>query len=259
MMMGVRRIHMDVRQATTDDMEGIRRAGTRSLKESYGFLDEELVETAIEKWYADDPLEASLTETGDVVLVGALDGEVVAFSQNVIIGEEGDAVGEIRWLHVDPDHRNQGIGKELLSRTREVLRGQGVSRIRGMVLAGNENGAAFYERHGFDHRTDRRIQIGDETYEERVFELGGRDGQLTADVERVTVDGEAMYAYRDEGDSGSEGPFHPVYRDQNREELYTWLCGPCGSVDNAMDSLGRLECNECGNALKPTRWDSAYL
>jgi hypothetical protein len=26
-----------------------------------------------------------------------------------------------------------------------------------------------------------------------------------------------------------------------------------------MDSMERLECNDCGNQKKPVRWDAAYL
>jgi primosomal protein N' len=39
----------------------------------------------------------------------------------------------------------------------------------------------------------------------------------------------------------------------------TVTCSNCESFDIAMDSMERLECNDCGNQKKPTRWDASYL
>jgi len=47
--------------------------------------------------------------------------------------------------------------------------------------------------------------------------------------------------------------------DEGRSDRYGYYCGNCDRLANAMDSMGRVECNECGNARKPTRWDAAYL
>jgi ribosomal protein S18 acetylase RimI-like enzyme len=251
---------MDVRQATIDDIPGIQTVARGSMRESYEFIGDDVLEEALDKLYDDEAMETSVVDSQDVVIVGAVDGEVVAFSQSGIVGSEG-GVGEIRWLHVDPDHRDKGIADELLGRTREVLRGLGVSRIRGVVLAGNEEGAAFYEEQGFDRVDSRTVTIAGTEYEEFVFQTGGSGGEPTpaADIERREVDGEEMFVFRDESERGSDGPFHPIYRDRDREELYAWTCGVCGSSDNAMDPMGRLECHGCGNVLRPTRWDAAYL
>lgn len=252
-------IRMDIRQATTNDSEGIRRVARRSLTATYDFLDEETLERAIDQWYDEDALEEAIAEDSDVFIVGAIDDEVVAYSQSAIVGAD-EGVGEIRWLHVDPDHRGKGIGPELLERTREVLRSSGVDVIRGVVLAGNESGSDFYQYHGFDRAGDRKIQIGDETYTELAYETGTRrrSEDLREGVDRVDFDGEEVFVFRDEGDRGSKGMFFPAYRDRDRDELVGWVC-TCGSTDNAMDTMGRLECNACGNQRKPTRWDAAYL
>lgn len=250
---------MDIRQATTDDVESIRQVARRSLEASYEFLDTDLLEDAIDQWYDEEAVVASMTGAHAVVLVGTVDDEVVAFSQSVTYGDE-ESVGEIKWLHVGPNYRDEGVGRELLDRTCEMLRNQGAARIRGVVLAGNEAGSEFYEDNGFEHYLDRTVEIAGDEYEERVYEMGGSEPLAPgADIERRELDGETVYVFRDEGERGSEGMFHPVYRDQDRDDLYTWLCGVCGSTDNAMDTLGRLQCNECGNVLKPTRWDAAYL
>ncbi|NHN59104.1 MULTISPECIES: DUF5816 domain-containing protein [Halorussus] len=74
----------------------------------------------------------------------------------------------------------------------------------------------------------------------------------------TTTEGRTVYVARDEGDRGSKGPFFVVYGDEARENRYGYLCGNCERVDNAMDPMGRIECNVCGNVRKPTEWDAAH-
>jgi hypothetical protein len=74
----------------------------------------------------------------------------------------------------------------------------------------------------------------------------------------VTPDGDTLYVARDEAERGAKGPFLPVYRDADRERRYGYVCGHCESLDNAMDSMGRVECNDCGNLRKPDEWDAAH-
>lgn len=71
-------------------------------------------------------------------------------------------------------------------------------------------------------------------------------------------DGDDLYVATDEGDRGSRGPFYVAYRDREREHKYGWFCGACGSLDAAMDTMGRVACGECGNQRKPTEWDAAH-
>ncbi len=249
---------MEIRQATTADMAGIRRVARRSLQTSYGFVDQDHLDEAVEAWYGDDALSATLTDTGDTVLVAVEGNEVMAFSQSAVLGET-ETVGEIRWLHVAPEYRDRGVGSELLEYTTDVLQSQGVDRIRGVVLEGNDDGVAFYGDHGFERVDQRPLTVAGETQTELIFESGPNVGREPADFERREVDGETVFAHLGEADRGSNGDFHPVYRTRDRDDLVAWLCSACGAIDNAMDPMGRLECNECGNTRKPTRWDAAYL
>lgn len=57
---------------------------------------------------------------------------------------------------------------------------------------------------------------------------------------------------------GTDGPFFAAYFEDG-ENLYGWFCANCGTLDTAMDSMGRLECNRCGNTCSPSEWDAAYL
>jgi hypothetical protein len=74
----------------------------------------------------------------------------------------------------------------------------------------------------------------------------------------TTRDGRTVYVSHEEGDRGSKGPFFVVYSDEDRETRYGYLCGSCERIDNAMDAMGRIECNVCGNVRKPTEWDAAH-
>ena len=49
-----------------------------------------------------------------------------------------------------------------------------------------------------------------------------------------------------------------MYADDAGETRWGYFCGNCETVNNAMDSMGRIECNECGNMRKPDEWDAAH-
>lgn len=68
-----------------------------------------------------------------------------------------------------------------------------------------------------------------------------------------------LYLATDERERGSAGPFYPAYIDDDRSQRYGYVCGRCDSTAVEMGPMGRLECSDCGNARKPTRWDAAYL
>ncbi|USZ68056.1 DUF5816 domain-containing protein [Halorussus salilacus] len=74
----------------------------------------------------------------------------------------------------------------------------------------------------------------------------------------TTDDGRTVYVAREEGERGSKGPFFVVYTGDAGEDRYGYFCGNCEQIDNAMDPMGRIECNVCGNIRKPTEWDAAH-
>ncbi|TYL37151.1 GNAT family acetyltransferase [Natronococcus pandeyae] len=75
---------------------------------------------------------------------------------------------------------------------------------------------------------------------------------------RSTEDGNTVYVSTTDGDRGSKGPFLVAYETPDAERRYGWYCTNCESFDNAMDSMGRIQCNQCGNFRKPTEWDAAH-
>lgn len=59
--------------------------------------------------------------------------------------------------------------------------------------------------------------------------------------------------------AGSDGPFLSTYDRADQDELYGYYCGICGTVVEAMDGLGRVVCEGCGNVHRPDYWDDSYL
>lgn len=92
------------------------------------------------------------------------------------------------------------------------------------------------------------------------------DGEQGADLEptpddrleeREGPDG-TLYVALDEAERGQKGPFLVAYASPAREERWGYFCTNCETFDNAMDSMGRVQCNVCSNYKKPDEWDAAH-
>ena len=249
---------MEIREATAADIDAIRSIAHRSLSSTYtDFLEETTIEDAVEQWYGESFAD-ELEDDHTLVLVLERDGDTVGFSQNDLVGQRYDT-GRILWLHIDPDHRGGGTGVRLLVRTREKLLDEGADKIQGLVLEDNEGGNEFYQDHGFEQAGQREVEIGAQTFTENVYAESemGEDGWGA--VDELDVDGETIYVSYGEASRGAKAPFYSAYKNEDRSDRYALLCGNCNSIDNAMDAMGRVECNACGNRRKATRWDSSYL
>jgi hypothetical protein len=75
---------------------------------------------------------------------------------------------------------------------------------------------------------------------------------------RETPAGETVYVAREQAERGTDGPFYVVYVTPDGERRWGYVCGNCGSFSTAMDSMGRIVCNDCPNLRKPTEWDAAH-
>ena len=69
---------------------------------------------------------------------------------------------------------------------------------------------------------------------------------------------ETLYVDRANPERGAQGSFYPVYRTESRERRWGYYCDNCESLDVAVDTMGRVECNDCGNIRKPDEWDAAH-
>jgi ribosomal protein S18 acetylase RimI-like enzyme/ribosomal protein S27AE len=240
---------MQVRAATEADGERLRTVAVASLEASYS-LSPATIEAAVATWYDDEALAEKLADPTVHILVVEHDGEVAGFSESVVI----DSHGDVLWLHVAPEHRRHGIGGTLYDATSEALMEAGAETVHGKVLEDNEEGNDFYANHGLTKVGRGEVDINGETHVENIYVA-----EEPTELEVVSFDDETYYVDHEDADRGSIAPFLTVYVDQERERRYGLYCSNCGSLVTAMDSMGRLECGECGNRRKPTRWDAAYL
>lgn len=71
-------------------------------------------------------------------------------------------------------------------------------------------------------------------------------------------DDRRLYVACDEAERGSEGPFYVVYAADTRGTRWGYFCANCETFDNAMDAMGRVQCNVCSNFRRPEEWDAAH-
>lgn len=161
---------MDVREATREDVDDIRRVVETSWEADYpAILTRETAVSAVSEWYDTDSLTEAIDEGRTELLVAERDDEVVGFAHATWNASEGAAY--ILRLYIDPEHRKQGLGRELLERTCDQLAEYDVDRIHAMVLAENDPGNAFYQKFGFERADESRTQIGEESYQENRYVL----------------------------------------------------------------------------------------
>jgi ribosomal-protein-alanine N-acetyltransferase len=84
-------------------------------------------------------------------LVAERDGSIVGFIVADTIDSHGAAIGHVKDLAVDPDHRREGIGRLLLSEGLAALGAIGVDRVKLEVRRSNESARSLYSAFGFEH------------------------------------------------------------------------------------------------------------
>jgi len=255
---------MELRELRASDVAGVRAVARESMHESYDFVGESTVDDLVERWYADDRVGEESADGTALWLVAEDDGDIAGFVQGGLLDTEPLA-GELDWLHVAPAARGEGLGRQLLGRAQETFEKRDAGLLRGLVLAANETGVAFYEAQGFERVDEREAVIGEERYTEYVYETpldrtGGTDESAeTAVVETVPGPAGELFVSYSDGERGTEAPFYPAYRDREFDERHGWYCSNCESTATAMDSSGRIACENCDNARAATRWDNSYL
>lgn len=270
------------RTASTDDHDAIQEIAEQSLTASYDLSPQDI--TAITETEFGDGFTDDIEGDDAVVYVAERDdgddgddSAVVAFAHGTVTDP-----ATVHWLHVHPEHRGHGIGTTLFEDTVATMRDRTDDAIHATVATSAREGSEFFSRFDFEKTGERERSIDSHTIAEAVYsdaedagttdtaDVGDADdtgatGDTTteeADVdfpETVTDDGEEVYVGQ-EILSGTDGPFAPTYKSADREEQYSYYCGNCESTDVALDSMERLECNECGNVHKSTEgYDGAYM
>ena len=86
--------------------------------------------------------------SNSTVLLGR-DGDAVVAS--VLVGHDGHR-GAVYYVAVDPDHRNKGLGRAIMTAAEDWLRASGILKLNLMVRADNTQVQAFYETLDYDEQ-----------------------------------------------------------------------------------------------------------
>jgi ribosomal protein S18 acetylase RimI-like enzyme len=160
---------MTVREASADDVEGIRDVARASWETDYPeILSRETVEAGVEEWYATDRIREAVSNPRDRLFVAEEGGDLVGFAHATLTGEQE---GYLLRLYVAPDARRRGVGRELLERVRENLFDYGVDRVYATVLSENDLGNAFYRDFGFQKVDEGETTIGGDSFREDTLVL----------------------------------------------------------------------------------------
>lgn len=134
---------MDVRLATSGDVDAICEFGAMHIPEHYGpLLGAEAAQAQVDDWWirerfvpaADDGRIVVATDGDDIVAVG----EWSLFEGNPVIWK----------LYVHPSYRGRGIGPRLIAAIVDHLPDD-ADRVQVEHFSVNERASAFYEREGF--------------------------------------------------------------------------------------------------------------
>ncbi len=92
-------------------------------------------------------VERKLDDSSEFFLVGTINEKLVA---TVMAGYDGHR-GWIYYLAVDPEHRKQGLGRQMMVAAEEKLLDVGCPKIDLMVRKNNLEVIKFYEKVGYGH------------------------------------------------------------------------------------------------------------
>lgn len=145
---------VNIRPAARPDMPAIGRLGALLVREHHDFDPQRFIAATPRTqdqygWYLGTQLEAP----NIVILVAERDGEVIGYTYSGVEGTDymslrGPA-GVMYDIVVDPDHRQQGVGRLLVDATLEALKSKGAPRV--VLSTAEKNGAAqrLFDRAGF--------------------------------------------------------------------------------------------------------------
>ncbi|HET8740173.1 MAG TPA: GNAT family N-acetyltransferase [Acidimicrobiia bacterium] len=145
-----------VRPATLDDLE--------TLEQLYRSLQAEM-DTLHAMWSLADglnePVARSFQELIDdpdaMVLIGEIEdvpfGFLVAKVEPLLAQAEGEKLGSIRLIFVEPEAREVALGETMRDAVLEELRSRGITKFDAHVLPGHRLAKNFFEAGGFSARS----------------------------------------------------------------------------------------------------------
>lgn len=84
-------------------------------------------------------------DSNAAILLGRSDGSAAA---SVLVGHDGHR-GWVYYVSVDPDHRDKGYGRAIMTAAEDWLRARGIQKLQLMVRGDNAQVHAFYEALGY--------------------------------------------------------------------------------------------------------------
>jgi ribosomal protein S18 acetylase RimI-like enzyme len=145
---------VNIRPATPTDVPTIGRLGALLVREHHDFDPQRFIAATprTQDQYG-GYLGTQLAEPNVVILVAERDGEVIGYTYSGVEGTDymslrGPA-GVMYDIVVDPDHRQQGVGRMLVDATLEALKSKGAPRV--VLSTAEQNAAAqrLFDRAGF--------------------------------------------------------------------------------------------------------------
>ena len=163
---------MDCREATLDDIDSIQRIARASWHQAHEpILGENAVEKLLDRWYSRDGLKESIGREDATMFVAIDDSEVVGFTQGGPT-EDGPADAAVGAIYVLPEYWGEGAGTELLERLFDIFRTDDCESVWLTVMADNDVGRSFYDRHSFDVHEERTVEFAGQEVDDVVLTRG---------------------------------------------------------------------------------------
>lgn len=109
-------------------------------------------------------IDRKLQKDPDLFLVGERNDRVIA---TVMAGYEGHR-GWINYLAVSPNHRRQGLGRQMMVAVEAVIRALGCPKINLQVRSTNGEVIDFYRALGY--KIDEVVSLGKRLQQDKVYE-----------------------------------------------------------------------------------------
>ncbi len=250
---------MELRDVRSDDAEAITQVVRDAISPSDESLDEATLDAVVEAAMGED-FEDVLTDAETTVRVLVTEGAIVGFGRGEIRESDDETiVGEVHWLAVDPVHGDGDTGARLLGGLIERFLANDANAVRVHVRADLAAAGLDIEEYGFEETATGSVTLAGEDYPETVYERRVDSDNPGLLAPMTGPDGQDLFVDYAAGDEGTEAHFYPVLAERDGSEPYGWRCGNCNALATAMDSSGRVTCEECDNVRTATEWDGAYL
>jgi len=164
---------MGVRHARSEDMDTVAKINVDSWQTAFrGIVDDsyldgmnaEKTKEGLERGFGKRPLCVYEDENGHV-----LGSSIYGDSRDAEVQELSEYTGELRAIHIDPEYKGQGIGKEIFKFVASDLKNRGHKKMYLWVFEKNLAAIRFYEKMGgkLIYRCDR--MVGDKLYASLCF------------------------------------------------------------------------------------------